>query len=159
MSLKHAHFLTYRAHAFVSLPSDTCDCPRGFVLCGGHCLMGLEDWTDYPTSAALCEARGAHLAVPRTDVEMTCVRQLTETLSNTHIWLGVNDIEVEGEFRGVDGCGLVTIPTSRWQSNEPNGGTTESYVTYSASGWTDSGPGNVKHPLCQLTGCYKPHCL
>ena len=120
--------------------------------------MGLEDFPDYHTAAALCETRGAHLAVPRTDAEMTCVRQEADKLSKLQVWLGVNDEEVEGEFRGIDGCGVVAVRPEWWDSPQPNGGTTENRVASTPSGWYDSGPTNIKHPLCQLANCYKPHC-
>ncbi|KAF0294151.1 CD209 antigen-like protein C [Amphibalanus amphitrite] len=136
---------------------DTCECPPGFILCAGHCLLGLEEWTNYTTAALRCETLGAHLAVPRSDPEMNCIRQIADTQEKTHVWLGVNDMETEGEFAGIDGCGPVSVLSSWWADGQPNGERAENYVASTPDGWFDSGL-NVKNLVCQLADCYKPQC-
>ncbi|XP_043208563.1 uncharacterized protein LOC122374084 [Amphibalanus amphitrite] len=139
--------------------TGSCDCPPGFVLCAGHCLLGLEERTNYTTAAVRCETLGAHLAVPRSDPEMNCIIQRINPKNKTLFWLGVNDVETEGEFVGIDGCGTVTTSSQWWAKDEPNRGTKENYVIAGISGCFDTGPKIMKPPMCQLADCYKPQCL
>ena len=116
-------------------------------------------YTQYHTASILCETLGAHLAVPRTEEEMQCVRRLADKLDRPEVWLGVDDDQEECRYEGLDGCGPVEVPHDWWAHQQPNGGDTENFMASTATGWFDSGSGNVKYPICQLSRCFKTHCL
>ena len=148
-----------RTYTPSTLPADTCDCPEGFHLCAGHCLLWVDDYTGYLHAVSLCAAHGAHLVVPRSDAELQCVRDIVDTKTARDAWLGVTDVEEEGEFVGEDGCGALTVPDAWWAGGQPNGGSDENYMASTPTGWFDSPQDNEKYPICQLNGCYKPQCL
>ena len=54
----------------------------------------------YGDAKAQCESDGSFLAIPRSEAENDFIAGL---LPNTRIWIGINDIEQEGSFVGVDG--------------------------------------------------------
>jgi len=70
---------------------------------------------NYGDAKAKCEADGAYLATPRSDSENQLIIDLSGN-TGADIWIGINDIEREGEFVSVDGNG---ISYTRWGDNEP----------------------------------------
>ena len=59
------------------------------------------DKKSYLDAKAQCESESAYLATPRSVDENAFI---TSLISNGyHVWIGVNDIDVEGTFVSVDG--------------------------------------------------------
>ena len=71
---------------------------------------------NYGDAKAQCESDGAFLAIPRSQAENDFLIGL---LPNLYIWIGINDIEEEGNFVAVDGR---EISWTYWGSGSPNGG-------------------------------------
>ena len=58
---------------------------------------------NYTNAKAQCEADGTHLAIPRSYAENSFIAGL----GPGYKWLGINDIEEEGQFKTVDGSDLI----------------------------------------------------
>ena len=60
-----------------------------------------------------CEADGAILAYPRSDVENIFIANIIFE----QFWIGINDIDREGKFVTIDGF---EVSYTNWYNNEPN---------------------------------------
>ena len=58
----------------------------------------------FPEAQAQCKSDGANLAIPRSKIENNFIASL---IPDKRIWIGINDIESEGNFVTVDGSGWV----------------------------------------------------
>ena len=81
---------------------------------------------EYGDAKAQCEADGSFLAIPRSEAENDFFASL---VPNENIWIGINDIEQEGSFVGVDGS---EISWTNWFSGEPNNWNDEDGVAISS---------------------------
>ena len=87
---------------------------------------------NYDDAKAQCESDGTSLAYPRSGAENEFLAGL---VPNEHIWIGINDIEEEGLFVGVDGR---EINWTSWNHNEPNNWMGEDgAVLTNSGGWID----------------------
>ena len=89
----------------------------------------------YGAADSQCKSDGSFLAIPRSEAENDFFASL---LPNEDIWIGINDIEQEGSFVGVDGS---NISYTNWYGGQPNGGTGQNGVeiwnTESIGVWND----------------------
>ena len=103
---------------------------------------------NYGDAKAQCESDGAFLAIPRSQAENDF---LTGLLPNAQFWIGINDIEEEGNFVAVDGR---EISWTNWGTNEPNGGANENAVEsrpyYPRNDWNDLDASKSKKFVCSL---------
>ena len=76
--------------------------------------MGSKYKLSYDDAKTKCEADGAYLATPRSYKEN---KFLTDMFPDKHLWIGINDIDSEGNFISVDGH---KVSYFRWKKNEPN---------------------------------------
>ena len=63
---------------------------------------------NYTDAIAQCEFDGAYLAYPRSEDENAFIASL---IPNQNIWIGVNDIDEEGNFVSVDG---LEVSYTKW---------------------------------------------
>ena len=77
---------------------------------------------NYGDAKAQCESDGSFLAIPRSEAENEFFASL---IPNENFWIGINDIEQEGSFVGVDGS---EISYTNWRSGQPNGGVDQNGV-------------------------------
>ena len=112
----------------------------------------------YDDAKAQCESDGAFLAIPRSAAENEFISDLILKYGIGSIWIGINDIEQEGLFVGVDGS---EISWTNWNPGEPNNaGWGEDGVELWASdilvfeifagGWNDAGQGHSKAFVCSI---------
>ena len=79
---------------------------------------------DYFDAKARCEADGTFLAFPRSEAENMFFAGLmtddgvTSWFESKNFWIGINDIEQEGNFVSVDGRDILF---TNWNHGEPNG--------------------------------------
>ena len=66
-----------------------------------------------------CKSYGAYLAYPRSEEENTFINDLTQ---NQTFWIGINDIDIEGNYVTDDGRDLVF---QKWRDGQPNNDTDE----------------------------------
>ena len=68
-----------------------------------------NDPMDYNAAKTQCESDGTRLAIPRSDAENDFLVQIAKGMDSTHykdLWIGINDIEEEGNFVAIDGSNL-----------------------------------------------------
>ena len=65
---------------------------------------------DYNSAKTQCESDGTQLAIPRSDAENDFLVQIAKDMDSLHgnknLWIGINDIEEEGNFVAIDGSNL-----------------------------------------------------
>jgi len=76
----------------------------------------------YPAAKIECESDGAVLAIPRSEAENDFIADL---IPNERIWIGINDMDQEGLFVGVDGS---QISWTKWAPGQPDQGLGEDGV-------------------------------
>ena len=81
---------------------------------GDSCYKIYRTKLNYGDAKARCEADGTFLAIPRSETENMFIAGL---FTDENSWIGINDIEQEGNFVSVDGRG---ISFTNWNSGEPN---------------------------------------
>ena len=103
-------------------------------------------YRNYGDAKAQCESDGAFLATPRSQAENDF---LTDLLPNQHIWIGINDIEEEGNFVAVDGR---EISWTNWETGQPNGGAGQNAVAISSTNgrWGDWDVSDNERFVCSI---------
>ncbi|XP_025091665.1 collectin-10-like [Pomacea canaliculata] len=134
-----------------------CLLKAGYMWYLGTCLKLSTKEVNYVTAKVNCQADGAHLydiKSPVLDEERVrfAVKQAGLSLS-IHIWLGGNDLEVEGDYRWSDGTPL-SSSSKLWATGQPDDGDGGQdciflYVTYLKFVLYDDGCSFHMHYLCQ----------
>ena len=104
----------------------------------------------YHDAVSQCESDGALLAFPRSEAENSFIANLFPS-SGLTIWIGINDIDEEGNFVSSDGRDLVF---TKWGPDEPNGNNNEN----AAALWKSSS-GNRYWLDAPVTTPYKVVCF
>lgn len=121
--------------------SCTTDCKVNncgdWVYFNGHCYTereeyGDEDWYDARND---CAERGAYLVTISSPEENAFVNELNNNL-NDPVWIGANDIEIEGDWTWHTDEPWVY---DNWGTNEPNNsGNEDCAIMYSSGEWNDT---------------------
>ena len=103
--------------------------------------------SNYSDAKAQCESDGAFLAIPRSQGENDFFAGLIPEV----IWIGINDIEEEGNFVAVDGRDISwTNWGTAWNGvSEPNGGANENAVELNPL-WNDTPESSLKKFVCSF---------
>ena len=104
-----------------------------------------KTYRNYGDAKARCEFDGAgFLAIPRSQAENDFLISL---LPNQEFWIGIDDIEEEGNFVAVDGR---EITWTNWETGQPNGGASENAVSVSRwnGRWNDEAVGTSYSWVC-----------
>ncbi|PVD31852.1 hypothetical protein C0Q70_07271 [Pomacea canaliculata] len=120
------------------LISETGDggCPveRGYVLYDNHCLKMYPVKQDYQTANMRCQTDGAHLFDLKSRVhDVPAFAYLLDTMGKVlqdipaGVWIGANDIEVEGHFLWSDRSPLFK-ETGLWGTGQPDNRNNEDCV-------------------------------
>ena len=109
-------------------------------------------YRNYGDAKAQCESDGAFLAIPRSQAENDF---LTGLLPDTVFWIGINDIEEEGNFVAVDGRDIIF---TNWYPGEPSGSGSvvadedgvELYLSRQYGLWNDLGISMKRRFVCSI---------
>lgn len=109
---------------------------------------------NYGDAKARCESDDAFLAIPRSETENDFFAGSTEWNDEWGFWIGINDIEQEGNFVAVDGREIPWTPMN-WGTDggEPNGGANENAVEirpHRGNDWNDNDESLSKNFVCSL---------
>ena len=102
---------------------------------------------NYGDAKAQCESDGAFLAYPRSEAENEF---LVSLMTTDGIWIGINDIDEEGLFVGVDGR---EISWTKWADDEPNNwlNNEDGVALWSSGEWRDVGHDSWSGPfICSI---------
>jgi len=101
--------------------------PPGFVDFNDHCygLTNIVTWAD---SESIAVSFGGHLVTINNIAENTFI--LTTLVGGDHMWIGYNDIAVEGTFVWVSGEVVVPLFENWSATNPDNGGGSEDVTAF-----------------------------
>nr|AJF83862.1 dendritic cell-specific ICAM-3-grabbing non-integrin protein [Miichthys miiuy] len=106
-----------------SVPVHHCyECPDDkWLQVGDQCLLLSTERDDWHNSSKKCEEMGAHLAILTTTEQHEVVEKEGRRLGGlyTYYWMGLTDIEEEGEWKWVDNS---TVKNTHWKvgTSEPD---------------------------------------
>ncbi|KAM3613759.1 uncharacterized protein V6R79_004749 [Siganus canaliculatus] len=141
------------------------ECPDKWLNVGDQCFLLHTDRHTWQRSKQMCAEAGGHLAILTTKDQLDAVgeegRRIGGTFSN--YWIGLSDIETEGEWKWVDNSKL-KAPTfwdalSSQPDNNPavgEAGEDCAMVSTFSQTWNDV-PCFIKYPrICQMNGTPLP---
>jgi len=115
---------------------------------GRSCLQYQSTARDWQAAQSNCQSKGAHLMT----IKSSGAQLQAETLSgDVDIWIGLNDIDVEGTFRWV-GDGTEPTGYTKWKPAQPSGGENcvELRPIYDWT-WNDVSCSEAQSSICQRT--------
>ncbi|XP_061682959.1 type-2 ice-structuring protein-like [Syngnathoides biaculeatus] len=79
-------------------------CPKGWSRLDDRCFLVVDKLQTFADAESSCQGLGANLASIRSAVEDEVVSALIARFASTgYVWIGYNDINVEGTFEWTDG--------------------------------------------------------
>ena len=116
-------------------------CKDGFELVEGGCYKFSEEKKTFNEARAACQgiAKGYDLAIPNSPDLVAHLWKLTGQTGNW--WIGLHDLDEEGNFEWVNGAPATLIPGENpWERHEPNDwGSGEDCAHYGRDGkWNDN---------------------
>lgn len=102
----------------------------------------------YDEAKAICASGGGQLAVPRTQEENQAIFSLRKKVQ-AHSFMGINDIESEGDFRDLSGQ---VITYFNWRAGEPNNlrNNEDCVEMWEDGGWNDENCANRRFFVCEF---------
>ncbi|KAI8498803.1 hypothetical protein Bbelb_232560 [Branchiostoma belcheri] len=130
----------------------------GYSAFNGICYKNFAEQKTYEEARQRCAEDGGLLAMPKD----SAVNGFLGTLETGYTWVGLNDIDSEGQWVFEDGQSLASSGYSNWNSGAPDSGDgtmEEDCVVFQATShtWNDAGCGGTRQFLCQQTdeGLYR----
>ena len=119
-----------------------------FKLSGNNCFWVSQLKFDYNEAASQCLAQGAELATINNPEEDNFVRGLMESVRENDHWIGLNDLEVEGNFVWQD----TTVPMyTNWNNDSPKNGNTSTNCVMkkgNTGAWADKHCNHIRWFVC-----------
>ena len=109
--------------------------PRDYIFVDqpwGKLFYKVHGERNYLDAKAQCESDGAHLATPKSESENDFLADLVANLNPRPFWIGVNDIDQEGEFISIDGD---AVSFTKWHNGEPNNSDNEDGIVMNWHNW------------------------
>ncbi|XP_078617535.1 uncharacterized protein LOC144885488 [Branchiostoma floridae x Branchiostoma japonicum] len=128
-----------------------CPIAPDYVIFNGICYKDFDELKTYEEARQTCAADGGLLAMPRDSATNAYIHNLG---GNEIRWIGLNDLNNEGQFVYEDGQTLTSSGYSNWIGSEPNdahGGEDCTVVDGSGHGWIDISCSLRRGFICQLT--------
>ncbi|XP_059150272.1 uncharacterized protein LOC131937095 [Physella acuta] len=123
-------------HDTYTTPDVWCDTAAGFVLQQSGevrvCVRMSPDFLDFATARTTCEGFAGNLYTVKTQEKLSILTSIGAAL-NFNFWVGLDDIESEGDFRWVDDGANITEAWRRtiFNREQPdNRGGAENCVSY-----------------------------
>ncbi|KAK7139503.1 hypothetical protein R3I93_016594 [Phoxinus phoxinus] len=123
-------------------------CLRGIKI-PGKCFLVDTVKKRYHTANEDCIAKGGILSTPLSSDENTRLRDyVRQSLGpDAEIWLGVNDMQVEGVWMDQTGS---NIRYQNWKLPEPDGGLAENCAALSGEKWLDERCREERASVCEF---------
>ncbi|KAK9514012.1 hypothetical protein VZT92_027503 [Zoarces viviparus] len=134
------------------------ECPEGWLHVGDQCYHFSNNKLDWLKSRDSCAAMGSHLAILHTMEQHDALEEEAKNIGgfDYHFWIGLSDLEKEGDWRWVDNTTLQLKYWDQW-SSEPNnhqsgGEHGEDCATLDshAKTWFDVPCENIYKRICQM---------
>ena len=130
--------------------AETCLATTGCTLHereGGRQYLVCPPSVTWPEARSRCQSYGGDLAVINDADENAFI----EGITNNSTWIGLTDVDVEGEFVWVDG---VSREFTNWNNNEPNdaNGAEDCAEILNSGAWNDNRCENTRPFICAADG-------
>lgn len=102
----------------------------------------------HPIDRHKCKADGnnVHLPMPRSAAENQWYKNYAAKVNIPSFWLGINDVDIEGEWRTDNGDLQAYF---NWHPNQPNNYGKEDYIHFNGDGrWGDHSENGRYYVLC-----------
>ncbi|XP_078607411.1 polycystin-1-like protein 2 isoform X2 [Branchiostoma floridae x Branchiostoma japonicum] len=138
-----------RATTPTPAPTPVTACPDGYIQYSAFCFKAVEELKTFEEARQLCAMEGTHLAMPKDKGRNVFVESLTTA---DPYWIGLNDMDVEGQWRWEDGTALdMANDFSSWAVGEPNSNGEQHCVRHYDEGlWDDNQCHDTLKVLCQI---------
>uniref|UniRef100_A0A672N0J6 C-type lectin domain-containing protein n=1 Tax=Sinocyclocheilus grahami TaxID=75366 RepID=A0A672N0J6_SINGR len=101
------------------------------------------EWKSWNESRRFCTERGADLTIINSRKEQEFIQKIS---GGAGVWIGLTDIDVEGQWKWADG---ITLTSGFWGTGEPNGQRGENCIASYPSGWYDYPCSNAFKWICE----------
>ncbi|KAM6968315.1 C-type lectin domain family 4 member E-like [Aplochiton taeniatus] len=134
------------------------ECPEGWMHTGDKCYYFSNDKKDWLGSRDSCTEMGSHLTILHTHEQHDALGKEARRIGGMeyHFWIGLSDMEKEGDWRWVDNTTLKNKYWNQW-SPEPNnhqsgGGHGEDCATLDShsKSWFDVPCEHIYKRICQM---------
>lgn len=133
---------------------SSCLCPRPWITFRDHCYQFIRKQTSFDHAEEICESYSdmnghSHLVSIHDEEELLFVSSNSIDIIGTgHVWIGLNDIQEEGEYVWTDGS---TFNYSKFSEGEPNDDGNEDCIHITDDGrfWNDHYCHLNKYFLCK----------
>uniref|UniRef100_A0A3B4Z9U7 C-type lectin domain containing 1 n=1 Tax=Seriola lalandi dorsalis TaxID=1841481 RepID=A0A3B4Z9U7_SERLL len=98
------------------------ECPEGWLHVGDQCYYFSSDKLDWLKSRDSCAEMGGHLTILHTVEQHDTLEKEARRIGgfDYHFWIGLSDIELEGDWRWVDNTTLQHKYWDQWSSEPDN---------------------------------------
>ncbi|XP_017268601.1 collectin-11 isoform X2 [Kryptolebias marmoratus] len=116
----------------------------------GKVYLLVKEEKRYADAELYCQSRGGHLAMPKEDGANAAIAGYITDAGLSRVYIGVHDLDREGEFTYVDRSPMTTF--SKWRKGEPNNAyNDEDCAEMVASGeWTDVACHPTMYFICEF---------
>ncbi|XP_077442858.1 C-type lectin domain family 11 member A isoform X1 [Stigmatopora argus] len=123
---------------------------------GYKCYLVYDNFEDYAGASRKCQERGGRMAMPRDRREQEALADYVKSFfrpNNWPVWLGINDLAVEGVYLFEDGT---AVSYFQWRkhflSSQPDGGKRENCVAMASDDgdWWDQYCDRVMNYMCEF---------
>lgn len=98
------------------------ECPEGWQTLAGKCYSFSDSKLDWLSSRDSCTTMGSHLTILHSKEQHDALEKEAKRIggSDYHFWIGLSDIEKEGDWRWVDNTTLKNAYWNEWDSEPKN---------------------------------------
>jgi len=130
---------------------DATDCPCPINWHEDHAYLFCEDRRSWTDAREVCAGVGYHLLTVDSEPENEWVHELSDVLSTSPWWTGLNDRDSEGDFVWEDGTAL---DYTNWHDGEPNDWFDEDCMVlktfHPARDWNDDACESSHRFICEV---------
>uniref|UniRef100_A0A668A7K4 C-type lectin domain-containing protein n=1 Tax=Myripristis murdjan TaxID=586833 RepID=A0A668A7K4_9TELE len=131
----HEHFV-WKCLCFLELTP----CPDGWTHFNSSCYFNSSESKSWDESRQDCLRRGADLVI---------INSREENKFGLRVWIGLSDLETEGEWKWVDGSSLSYTSWAKGQPDDAPGGEDCGEVRPERDGWNDLFCTHSLHWVCE----------
>ncbi|XP_062321712.1 CD209 antigen-like protein E [Osmerus eperlanus] len=134
------------------------ECPEGWIHLPDKCYKFSDKKLDWLSSSQSCTTMGSHLTILHSKEQHDALEKEARRIggSDYHFWIGLSDLEKEGDWRWVDNTTLQNKYWDEWDSepnNHQSGGLEgEDCVVLDSFSltWSDVQCENIYKYICQM---------
>ncbi|XP_076027221.1 uncharacterized protein LOC143016666, partial [Genypterus blacodes] len=120
------------------------ECPSGWEKFQSSCYYISKSQKNWTESRQECLLSGANLVIINSRGEQAFLKDLQD-----RFWIGLSDLDNEGQWRWVDGTGLTDGIWAKGEPNDQHGGEDCVELIRGFNAWNDAPCSDIKHSVCE----------